>query len=150
MAAGPVSHPTYGTAEVFPLTVCNGFPSVKRTYKNYELSVTAAGQAVTGKFELEKTVKRVVGIAMTADRPDLLIYRGSQRINIGGSEVIPEGHESKMLYPGVNVKPEDKYLTIDEAPGNGIIEVRYQDTPAGATVFAPYKVKLQVAYDVAQ
>lgn len=124
--------------------------TTKRTYKSYVLAITSANQEFKGKFELEKTVKRVIGLSMSSSRPDLMIYRGSQYINVGGSEVIPAGYESKMLFPGVNVKPDAKYLTVDELPGNGLVELRYTDANTSNTTFEAYTVTLQLCLDVSR
>jgi hypothetical protein len=50
--------------------------------KIYTFLVDAEGQPVSKKFDLDKNVKVVHGIMMSSDRPNLLFYRGSQRIEL--------------------------------------------------------------------
>ena len=64
--------------------------------KIYTFLVDADGQPVSKKFDLDKNVKVVHGIMMSSDRPNLLFYRGSQRIELSGEELYPEDFESKI------------------------------------------------------
>src|SRR6187549_3157968 len=77
--------------------------------KIYTFQVDAEGQPVNKKFDLDKNVKVVHGIMMSSDKPNLLFYRGSQRIELSGEELFPEDFESKMFMSGMAVAPDDKY-----------------------------------------
>jgi hypothetical protein len=120
-------------------------------YKVYTFDVTTAGQSISPEFDLEKNVKDVVGIALSADLRDLLFYSGTQRIDIGGIEIFPEGYESNLLMAGITVKPNDKFHTFSPAlsPGNGKIKLYFVDKTNPAIItFRPYRVTVTVAYNV--
>jgi hypothetical protein len=110
--------------------------------KTYSFLVEAEGQPVSKKFDLDKNVKIVRGIALSSDRPDLLFYRGSQRIELSGDELFPENFESKMFMSGMSVAPDNKYKSLgnDVVAGNGELKILYKDSENPAALFAPYKV----------
>ena len=110
--------------------------------KIYTFLVNADGEPVSKKFNLDKNVKVVRGIMMSSDRPNLLFYRGSQRIEISGEELFPEDFESKMFMSGMAVAPDNKYKTLGNGvvAGNGEFKIQYKDTVNPNAPFAPYKV----------
>jgi hypothetical protein len=110
--------------------------------KTFTFLVEAEGQPVNKKFDLDKNVKVVHGIAISSDRPNLLFYRGSQRIELSGDELYPEDYESKMFMSGMSVAPDDKYKSLGNGvvSGNGEFKFQYKDTSNPNAVFAPYKV----------
>ncbi|HMX87998.1 MAG TPA: hypothetical protein PKD30_05810 [Saprospiraceae bacterium] len=94
------------------------------------------------KFDLDKNVKVVHGIMMSSDKPNLLFYRGSQRIELSGEELFPEDFESKMFMSGMAVAPDDKYKSLGSGviAGNGELKIQYKDTANPNAPFAYYKV----------
>ncbi|MDZ7648472.1 MAG: hypothetical protein U5K54_15490 [Cytophagales bacterium] len=110
--------------------------------KIYTFLVDVEGQPVSKKFDLDKNVKVVRGIMMSSDRPNLLFYRGSQRIEISGDELFPEDFESKMFMSGLAVAPNDKYKTLGNGvvAGNGELKIQYKDTINPNAPFVAYKV----------
>jgi hypothetical protein len=110
--------------------------------KTFTFLVEVEGQPVNKKFDLDKNVKLVHGIAISSDRPNLLFYRGSQRIELSGDELYPEDYESKMFMSGMSVAPDDKYKSLGNGvvSGNGEFKFQYKDTPNPNAAFAPYKV----------
>jgi hypothetical protein len=112
--------------------------------KVYTINVETEGQPVSKKFDLDKNVKLVLGILLSSDRPNLLFYRGSQRIEISGDELFPEGYESKILMSGLSVAPDQKFRSLGNGAvaGNGEVKILYQDTPNPNAVFQPYKVSI--------
>ena len=110
--------------------------------KIYTFLVDVEGQPVSKKFDLDKNVKVVRGIMMSSDRPNLLFYRGSQRIEISGEELFPEDFESKMFMSGLSVAPDDKYKTLGNGvvAGNGELKIQYKDTINPTAPFVAYKV----------
>lgn len=86
------------------------------------------------KWELPKKTKFVKGIQLTSDYPDSLYYRGSQRIEIGGEEIFPEGFESRILMSSLSVAPRERFFDLGKVlPGDLSVKVRYQDNPHGRT-----------------
>ncbi|MGH2611875.1 MAG: hypothetical protein ACRDFB_02365, partial [Rhabdochlamydiaceae bacterium] len=93
---------------------------------------------VTQTFELEKSIIAIKGLLLTSDRDDLLYANGSQRIEINGEEIFPEGYESKLLMSGVNVQPNKRYFDLGNMlPGNGRVKIEYTDTNPNALPAPP-------------
>jgi hypothetical protein len=114
--------------------------------KVYSFTVDAPAQPYNKKFDLDKNVKLVHGILLSSDRPNLLFYRGSQRIEISGDELFPEDYESKLLMSGIAVPPDGKFRALGNGviAGNGEIKIQYKDTHNPAAEFQPYKVIIVV------
>lgn len=110
--------------------------------KIYTFLVDEDGQPLNKKFDLDKNVRVVHGIVMSSDRPNLLFYRGSQRIELSGEELFPEDYESKMFMSGMSVAPDDKYKSLGDGvvAGNGELKIQYKDTHNPNALFASYKV----------
>lgn len=118
---------------------------IKPVKKRFDILVTAANTIQSRVFELDKYILSIKGILVTADKDELLYYRGTQKIEINKEEFFPDNYESKLLMSGVNVAPNQKYYDIGcVPPGNGQIKVDYTDTDDGRTVFAPYRVSIYV------
>ena len=64
-----------------------------------EILVTAEGQVVKEKFELDKTVRLIKGIKLTSDREDLLFYRGVQRVVINGRNATKTTTKAETFNP---------------------------------------------------
>lgn len=114
--------------------------------KIYTFLVEAEGHPVNKKFDLDKNVKIVHGIMLSSDRPNLLFYRGSQRIELSGEELYPEDFESKMFMSGMAVAPDHKYRSLGNGvvSGNGELRIQYKDTQNPNAPFAPYKVGISL------
>lgn len=110
--------------------------------KVYSFAVEAQNVPVNKKFDLDKNVKLVRGIIISSDKPNLLFYRGSQRIEISGDEIFPEDYESKLLMSGIAVAPNQKYRSLGNGviAGNGEVKVQYKDTQNPNASFTLYKV----------
>lgn len=110
--------------------------------KIYTFLVDAEGQPVNKKFDLDKNVKVVHGIVMSSDRPNLLFYRGSQRVELSGDELYPEDYESKMFMSGMAVAPDDKYKSLGNGvvAGNGELKIQFKDSYNPNAPFEAYKV----------
>lgn len=110
--------------------------------KVYSFTVESQGAPVNKKFDLDKNVKLVHGIILSSDKPNLLFYRGSQRIEISGDEIFPEDFESKLLMSGIAVPPDQKYRSLGNGviAGNGEVKIQFKDTPNPNASFTSYKV----------
>lgn len=119
--------------------------------KRFNLQVTTANQVVTEKFELDKTAKKILGFLITSDAEDLIFYRGTQRIELSGTELFPEDYETKILMFSLNVPLNERYYNMKDKNvelGNGIIKVTYTDNASPRMYFRPYRVSLYVEYEV--
>jgi hypothetical protein len=110
--------------------------------KVYSFTVESQNASVNKKFDLDKNVKLVRGIILSSDKPNLLFYRGSQRVEISGDEIFPEDFESKLLMSGIAVPPDQKYRSLGNGviAGNGEVKIQFKDTPNPNASFASYKV----------
>lgn len=112
--------------------------------KTFTFLVDAEGQPVNKKFDLDKNVKLVHGVLLSSNMPNLLFYRGAQRIEISGDEIFPEDFESKILMSGMSVPPDQKYRSLGNGvlAGNGEVKVQFKDTANPNAAFVPYKVSI--------
>jgi hypothetical protein len=110
--------------------------------KVYSFTVDAQNAPFNKTFDLDKNVKLVRGIILSSDKPNMLFYRGSQRIEISGDEIFPEDFESKLLMSGMAVCPDQKYRTLGSGvvAGNGEVKILYKDTQNPNASFTIYKV----------
>jgi hypothetical protein len=117
--------------------------------KRFDIQITTAGKTVSEKFELDKTVKSILGILITSDREDLLFFRGEQKIDINGKEYFPEDYESKLLMTSLSIPANNRYYDLKKAePGNGIITFSYTDSNHAQAPFVAYRVSLYVECEV--
>jgi hypothetical protein len=112
--------------------------------KTFTFLVDTEGQPLNKKFDLDKNVKLVHAILLSSNMPNLLFYRGSQRIEISGDEIFPEDFESKILMSGMSVPPDQKYRSLGNGvlAGNGEVKVQFKDTANPNAPFAAYKVSI--------
>ena len=111
--------------------------------KRFDISVSAADKIYSQIFELDKNIIFIKGILLTADKEDLLYYRGSQRIELNKQEIFPENYESKLLMCGINVSPNARYYLTGNLPvGNGLLKVEYQDRNDSRLTFEAYRVSV--------
>jgi hypothetical protein len=108
--------------------------------KPFTFTVSAEGEPVSKKFDLDKNVKFVRGILLSSNYPNLLFYRGSQRIEISGEEIFPENYESKILMSGLSVAPDEKFNGV--IAGNGEVKILYKDTANSHAPFESYSVTI--------
>lgn len=109
--------------------------------KRFEIAITAADKTFSQSFELDKTITHIKGILLTADKEDMLYYRGSQKIEVNKQEVFPDNYHSKLLMCGINVSPNSRFYNTGSLPvGNGIVKVLYQDTNDTRLSFEKYTV----------
>jgi hypothetical protein len=111
--------------------------------KRFDIAITSADKTFSQSFELDKTITLIKGILLTADKEDLLYYRGSQKIEVNKQEVFPENYHSKLLMCGINVPPNSRYYNTGNLPvGNGIVKVEYQDKNDTRLPFESYLVSI--------
>ena len=93
-------------------------------------------------WELPKQTAFVKGIQISSDYPDKLFYRGSQRIEIGGEELFPDGFHSRLLMSSLSVPPRERFFDLGQvAPGDLSVKLRYSDTQhSKAPLAGGYKV----------
>ena len=111
----------------------------------FALDVTEAEETFKGTFEVDKNADKILGIAVSSSRDDLVYYRGTQAIKINEEEFFPEGYETKHLMCGINVPPNQRYFRLGRIdPGNRKVEIIYTDNASEASEFSPYRIFLYV------
>ena len=111
--------------------------------KRFDITVSSESEKVSKTFELDKNITVLKGIRIGGNKEAHLYYRGSQRIEINGQEILPEGYETKYLMASINIPMDCRYKTLDNlAPGNGKVKIEYQDSPHTDYAFAAYRVSL--------
>lgn len=110
--------------------------------KRFNLIINSAGETKKDTFTLDKDITQIKGLVFTADKDDLLYYRGNAKVEINSVEYFPEDYETKLLMSGVNVPIDQRYCTLNARPGNGQVYVVYTDVADGRTTFTPYRVSL--------
>ena len=111
--------------------------------KRFSFQVTTPNQAYPMKFDLDRSIKIVRGLLMSADQPNMMFYRGSQRIELNGLELFPDGYESKLLMSGISIPPDQKYVDLgDVLAGNGELKLGYADLDNPMQYFSPYIVSI--------
>lgn len=111
--------------------------------KRFDLNITQANKTFSKDFELDKTIIAIKGVLLTADKDDLLYFRGTSKIEINKEEYFPDNYESKLLMSGINVPPKNRYYDLGNVPaGNGIVKLSFTDLDDGRTAFAPYRVSI--------
>jgi hypothetical protein len=113
--------------------------------KRFDISITERNKSVSKTFELDKTITAIKGVLLTADKDDLLYYRGTIKVEINKEEIFPSGYEAKLLMSGIAVAPNQRwYDTGRIAPGNRELKVDYLDSDDGRSQFVPYRLSLYV------
>ena len=120
---------------------------IKTIYKRFDLPVTEANKTFSKTFELDKNIVSVKGLYLTADRRDLLYFRGSQRLEINKDELFPENYLSELLMSGLNVPVNQRYYDLGNIdPGNKLVKMDFKGSN-GQFPFAPYTVSLVLKCD---
>jgi hypothetical protein len=113
--------------------------------KEFDIQITQANATVKQTFEVDKSVKNLCAVMLVSNRPDLIVYRGSLRLEINKEEILPDGFSASRLFSGIVVKPNDRPYDIGKNPaGNGLIKIEYTDADDGRTIFAAHTVTLCV------
>lgn len=114
-----------------------------RAPKVFDLPITAANQKFSETFELDKSVTKVMGLALASEKPDLMYTRGYARIEINKREYFPENHAVQRIMNGINANMDNRYWPLENVIiGNGQVKFEYTDKDDGRTVFAAYTVQL--------
>ncbi len=111
--------------------------------KRFSFQVTTPNQSYPMVFELDRSIKIVRGLLMSADQPNMMFYRGSQQITLNGLELFPAGYESKLLMSGISIPPDQKYVDLgDVLAGNGELKLNFVDADNPMQYFSPYIVSI--------
>lgn len=115
----------------------------KFIYKRFAFLVDTEEISYSKKFDLDKSIKAVTGLQISSNRPNMLFYRGTQRIEINGEEIYPENYESKLLMSGLSVPPDQRFVPVGLVPsGNGEVKINYRDNFDLEVAFTEYQVSI--------
>jgi len=112
--------------------------TLKETRLTYTFQVKQNDTTLTVEgWELPKQTKAVKGIQILSDYPDKLYYRGSQRIEINGEELFPEGFHSRLLMASLAVAPRERFFDLGAVtPGDLSVKVRFKDQNHSKAAFS--------------
>lgn len=100
-------------------------------------------------FELDRSAKSILGIAVVATIKNQAFLRGSQEIKINGSEVLPTGYPTELLMTNPGVSVNEKFYDLgDIDPGNFELRINYKDTDHPDAAFEDYTVSYIVLYQI--
>jgi hypothetical protein len=117
--------------------------------KRFDLSVMEKDKTVSKTFELDKTVSNIRAVLLTADKDDLMYFRGTVKIEINKEEIFPENYECKLLMSGINVAPNQRWYDTGSRPsGNGEVRVDYRDQEDGRSSFVPYRISIYLLLEI--
>ena len=105
--------------------------TTKESRVSFSFAITKEEELLSvDTLELPKHTTFIKGVQLLSDYPDRLYYRGSQRIEIGGEEIFPDGFDSKILMSSLSVAPRERFFDLGQVlPGNLLVKIRYKDTP---------------------
>jgi hypothetical protein len=117
---------------------------IRYVKKRFSFLVDQPSKSYSKRFELDKTIRVVNGLLMSSNKPHLLFYRGSQKIDISGEEIFPEDYESRLLMSGISVPPNQKFADLGDnvLAGNGEVKILYKDFENTSAAFEPYEVSI--------
>ena len=113
----------------------------------YRLPITAAATQQAKEFDLSSDMQQITGIAVTADRRDLVWNRGMIGLTIAGEELIANGEDASEYMFGSNHAA--RTWAFGELPMDGSdrrMNLRYTDNNVVGTAFAPYTVKVVLTF----
>lgn len=117
---------------------------IKKTnveFEKIEINVTSAGQEINFSHTTEIDHTRVIGVAQVFSN-EAALPNSVIEMNIDGQTVFPTGFESKLIYTGMEVPPDEKYFRYLDRPVNRVkITGKFTDGKALAQ-FAAYSANI--------
>jgi len=86
----------------------NEFNNVE--YEKIEILVNQSGQQIDFVHHTEVDHSCIVGLAQVIS-DELALPNSTIELLIDGQEVFPSGFESKLIYAGIEVAPDDRFIT---------------------------------------
>jgi len=118
----------------------HGLPNVE--YEKIEIAVTATGQEVEFSHITEIDHNCIIGIAQVFSNIEAL-PNSTLRLEIDSQEVFPKGFESKLIFAGSDVAPDDKFIrTINREIKQDKVSGRFVDGNALGGSFTPYTANI--------
>lgn len=119
------------------------------TYKTYSFKVATRNQQISPEFDLDKNIKEINALAFDSTKRGTLFTYGSQRVEIGGVEVFPEGHRTNMLMFGITAADKMHRFKTPLLPGSGKLRLFFLDTwvspdPGQPDDWTPYTVYVTI------
>lgn len=111
----------------------------RRKIQLIPIVIPSAGATVPATASIDINYKRTQGIAIGTTNLSALNGTTFQKCEIDGVEIFPPNYETKMLYAGNEVTPNDKFYKIDERAENLTIALSIKDGSV-AGVSYPYTI----------
>jgi hypothetical protein len=116
-----------------------GYPNVE--YEKIEVKVTEAGQEISFSHTTEIDHTRIIGIAQVFSNVGA-IPNSTIKLSVDSQEVFPTGFESKLIYAGQEVPPDERFVRyIDREAKQIKVEGTFKDGGA-LTPFVAYTANI--------
>lgn len=116
---------------------------MENAYQILEYTISAPGRQKLAEEGVKSWVKKITGITLTSDRPDLAVY-AEIGLSLAGEEILPENYGADMFLDTA-AGHDEKYALIDR--GAGIEAANKKVAPVWTdkqdpALFAAYKIKI--------
>lgn len=110
-------------------------------FEKIEINVTAGSQVINFSHTTEIDHTRIIGIAQVFTNENA-VPNSTLELDVDGQRVFPDGFESKLIYAGQEVPPDDKYFSYLDRPVKQIkVTGKFTDGNALAP-FAAYSANI--------
>lgn len=118
----------------------HGLPNVE--YEKIEISVDSSGKEIEFSHITEIDHNCIIGIAQVFSNIEAL-PNSTLRLEIDSQEVFPKGFESKMIFAGDDVPPDDRFIrTVNRDVKQDRITGKFTDGGALEGSFVPYTANI--------
>lgn len=110
-------------------------------YEKIQINVTAAGQKVEFSHSTEIDHVRIIGIAQVFSNENA-VPNSTLKLVADGQQIFPDGFESKLIYCGQEVPPDDRFTRYINQEAKQI-KVEGTFTDGGSlSQFVPYTANI--------
>lgn len=110
--------------------------------KTFTAQVVENGETVIAQ-DIPNHLKTMIGFLVHSDADDLLLKRGSMRLELDNVVLVEEGEPVRLFQKPVG----DGFVATGEIViTTRRLNLRYRDTPATGTVFQPHKVRITLFF----
>ncbi len=115
------------------------YPNVE--YEKVEIKVMQPGQEISFSHTTEIDHTRIIGIAQVFSN-EKAVPNSVIRLSVDGQEVFPSGFESKLIYTGQEVPPDERFVQFIDREAKQIkVEGVFTDGNA-LNPFVPYNANI--------
>lgn len=113
-----------------------------KKFKIITLTVPAAGNSIPINEASDTGYDRITGVLLNLTNQTAL-PQGTIDLAINGKEIFPRGYETRNIFCGLEVAPDERFYSLDEKGDQTTILGNYVDGSVVGVVY-PYNVLLYV------